>query len=881
MPPKQDSSADRMTAIEGQLGGLASIIEDMRAEMKANNLRALENEKRVEERHRQSLIGVTIAAVTNLENPRSVKEGAVEAQRSLEEGRQPQEKGLQMRSEKGILTLPENAVPLRAAEISKTPFTAGSSGYSVLQKSSPPQKKLELPDFDGKNPDDWIFRVDKCFSVNQTEEEEKLTQAMASMVGCAVTWLRMIQDRDELLDWRDFKMKLRRRFKPSRGGTILSQMLRLRQTGTISEYREQFEELSAEVPHVPNDVLEEIFLHGMKRSLREQVVRLRPMGMDEIVDTAKIIEEQENDRHAYHSRPFQRTNSAPALNSNLRSSSVSPSKPGETTPARRSLDAQRDGKGGDQRRAVHNPCRQCGERYFAGHRCKTFQKYKCLEVEEESEGDEEAEDELGEEQETNNKQELQVLSLQSMVGLTTKRAMRIRGNVGGEEVVVLIDSGASCSFIATRLVEKLGLPVVPTTEFGVAIGDGRVITGKGKRVDLKLVVQGIEIQGEFLLFELGVTDMVLGYTWLASLGETRINWGLHILRFQVDNEWVTLASDPSLVRAQVSLKSMEKLCGSEGGVYLLELQELFENVGEQERLVKPSHNIQRLIRQFKEVFNMPTGLPPKRSREHAITLHERTSPINIRPYQYSHLQKNEIEKLVREMLQAGIIKPSISPFSSPVLLVKKKDGGLRFYVDYRAVNKSTIPDRYPIPVIEELLDELEGAAIFSKLDLKSGYHQIRVKAGDVGKTAFKTHEGHYEFLVMPFGLTNAPATFQSVMNDIFKPYLRKFVLVFFDDILVYSRDEKEHQEHLKIVLQVLKAHRFYYEREEMCFRAEKDRIFGSRDHQRWGFSRSGKGRSNEEVATAEERNSLEGVLGAYWLLQEVRFKLWEDSSTYD
>jgi hypothetical protein len=213
--------------------------------------------------------------------------------------------------------------------------------------------------------------------------------------------------------------------------------------------------------------------------------------------------------------------------------------------------------------------------------------------------------------------------------------------------------------------------------------------------------------------------------------------------------------------------------------------------------------IQSLIDQFGILFEEPQGLPPSRACDHAIPLIPGARPVNIRPYRYPPAMKTKIEKQIVEMLAQGLIQSSASLFSSPVLLVKKKDGTYRFCVDFRHLNALTLKSKFPVPVFDQLMDELSNASWFSCLDLRAGFHQILLKAGDEYKTAFQTHFGRFEFRVMAFGLTGAPGTFQGAMNVTLAPGLRKFVIVFFDDILIYSQSYEDHMIHLKLVFQWL------------------------------------------------------------------------------
>ncbi|KAL8124095.1 hypothetical protein AgCh_011917 [Apium graveolens] len=215
-----------------------------------------------------------------------------------------------------------------------------------------------------------------------------------------------------------------------------------------------------------------------------------------------------------------------------------------------------------------------------------------------------------------------------------------------------------------------------------------------------------------------------------------------------------------------------------------------------------------IVRDFPNVFpDKFPGLPPDREIEFTIDLAPGTEPILKAPYRMAPVEMKELAPQLQELLDKGVIRPSVSLWGAPVLFVKKKYGSMRLCIDYRELNKLTIKNKYPLPQIDDLFDQLKGASCFSKIDLRSGYHQLKIKAKDIPKTAFRTRYGHYKFLVMAFSLTNAPAAFMDLMNRVFKQYLDKCVIVFIDDILIYSKTEEEHKEHLSISFEILRKER--------------------------------------------------------------------------
>ncbi|GJS59333.1 putative reverse transcriptase domain-containing protein [Tanacetum coccineum] len=333
---------------------------------------------------------------------------------------------------------------------------------------------------------------------------------------------------------------------------------------------------------------------------------------------------------------------------------------------------------------------------------------------------------------------------------------------------VLFDSGSDRSFVDTRFSSMLDIdPVKIGASYEVELADGRVVSTNTvlKGCTLNLVNHVFEI--DLMPIELGTFDIIIGMDWLVK-HDVVIIGGKKVVRISYGNKMLIVKSDKGVSRLKVISCIKARKC-VERGCHLF-LAHVTENKSKEKRMEDMP-----VIYDFHEVFpeEFP-GLPPPRQVQ------------------------------LQELMEKGFIHLSSSSWGAPVLFVKKKDGSFRMCIDYRELNKLTVKNRYPLPRIDDLFDQLQGSSVYSKIDLRSGYHQLCIKEEDIPITAFRTRYGHFEFQVMPFGLTNVPAVFMDLMNRVCKPYLDKFVIVFIDDILVYSKDEEEHEKHLKNILELLR-----------------------------------------------------------------------------
>ncbi|KAD4385747.1 hypothetical protein E3N88_25916 [Mikania micrantha] len=376
---------------------------------------------------------------------------------------------------------------------------------------------------------------------------------------------------------------------------------------------------------------------------------------------------------------------------------------------------------------------------------------------------------------------------------------------------VLFDTGADQSFISTdfacqldSIEEQLDSPYI------IEVANGKQITVSTVYRNCPLTLNDYTFTIDLIPMELGSFDIIVGMDWLSS-HRVEVICSEKLLRIPLPSDRVLEVKGDQAKRSVKIIscikarKCLQKQCIA-----------FLAHVVEKEKDKKKIQDVP-VVKEYPEVFpeDLP-GLPPVRPVEFRIDLIPGATPVAKSPYRLAPSEMQELSNQLQELLDKGFIRPSYSPWGDPVLFVKKKDGSFRMCIDYRELNELTIKNRYPLPRIDDLFDQLQGAQYFSKIDLRSGYHQLRVQDEDIPKTAFRTRYGHYEFLVMPFGLTNAPAVFMDLMNRACKPHLDHFFIVFIDNILIYSKTKTEHEQHLKKILELLKKEQLYAKFSKSC-----------------------------------------------------------------
>jgi hypothetical protein len=381
----------------------------------------------------------------------------------------------------------------------------------------------------------------------------------------------------------------------------------------------------------------------------------------------------------------------------------------------------------------------------------------------------------------------------------------INGFIAGHKARILIDTGSDINTISNRFVQRHRLRTAtlpgPTIEVRSASGEPMYAMNQCTSIPLQLTKSHLQN------ITLGITnassDVILGVPWIRE-NQPQFDWEHNAMVFSYKERTIiapftrTPSSLPDIISAlsYVRLARLKKQ-----PLVMAVVCNLATEVGQD----TTPEIITQVLTEFHDVFpdKLPPGLPPKHAVDHKIDLEPGARPQACNPYRLSPEEMTILRERIQELLELGYICPSSSPWGAPVLFAKKKDGTLRMCIDYHALNKLTIRNRFPLPRIDELFDQLQGAKYFSKLDLDSAYHQVRVDEADISKTAFTCQLGHFEFLVLTFGFTNAPATFQTLMSQVFSEHLRKFIVIYLDDILIFSKTLEEHVQHLCTALQLL------------------------------------------------------------------------------
>ncbi|XP_019183954.1 PREDICTED: uncharacterized protein LOC109178857 [Ipomoea nil] len=710
--------------------------------------------------------------------------------------------------------------------------------------------KHEFPVFDYENPRLWVIRCERFFMLARIPREEILHILCVNLTGKVALWYEgYLNGLREGFQWPLFARAVCKRFCQS-DVDVMEEFSTFKQWGNVVEFSDKFEEykglLLQVYPFLTDQYFLDSFVVRLKQQLRCFVRTSKPENLEDAIWVArqfekrlKVSEPQKNTSHSNlkttstfqknqsYPKPYSQKNPEPNR-SQFHQSSLKTTASNTPQTYTKSTEVSRF----KSQLREQNKCFKCFEPWNPGHKCKgpTFniiEEFESPELEEENKEDQPEEEEaVGD-----SGQDEAEVTLCAVIGGEGMNTIKLMGTINRQTVVILVDCGSTHSFLDPRILNQLKITPAKASPLTVTIANGDKLVCDSVCCGIRWTVNGEEFEKDFRLLRLGGCDMVLGMDWIDTYAPIQLHTRPPSISFHKEGKKVLLKGmSRKAALQQVSKKELRRWQkeGVQGFLVHGTSYSVQGNISVSHHQKPDPHQqeLTAILQEFHDLFDEPKTLPPHRPFDHEIPLIPSTKPVNIKPYRYSYLQKNIIEKMVEEMLSAGIITPSTSSFASPVLLVPKKDNSWRFCIDYRALNEITIKNKFPIPLVEDLFSELASAKVFTKLDLRSGYHQVRMKKGEEHKTAFKTHQGLYEFIVMPFGLTNAPATFQALMNFVFKSLIRKSVLVFFDDILVYSSSFEDHWRDLREVLGIMKDHQLLAKMSKCTFATSEVEYLG-------------------------------------------------------